>query len=388
MMGMNIIEACPERKMETEVIMKRESLLWFNFSHYFQAVSSDVDMQTANIRHASPLQTSNLQFSEALFRKTRCASQTASSTSNSAPASAAASAPSSKSRRNSVELTLSSEELAGKNDPPLNGLPASLRSASSSEGGDTSVTSEKGSKKRSLNTSIPFLSHPTANPRKRKRSDPEGTPPKKSQGDSTGTRNVCDDSKSPEAPAMGRQDGLTSIEEHDPNPILGVTRAQAFSFSGTPGGMTPCTDVDNMFDENGTASSSQLAKKAVKTERRLPGRKRQPNPDVNIEASLRRQLQLKTNYRAVAKALKPILAELARRSIEEIKKEAEACKRYEQYDTVLQQINMRLNERLAYLDETYWLKKKYAEKVSHVERLARREECTVSLTSSSACLRN
>lgn len=51
-----------------------------------------------------------------------------------------------------------------------------------------------------------------------------------------------------------------------------------------------------------------------KAARRLPGRRRAPVSDPVLEAALRRQLQLRMGHRAVSKALKPVLIELARRT--------------------------------------------------------------------------
>ena len=346
-----------------------------NFSSLL-AISSDGDTSTTNKRPASPVKSSNSRPSEVQNAKSYCASRTGSSTNRSD----AASVVSNESRQNPLERDVLDEERAENFDQSCNGPSASSRSPSSSQERDASLASEKSLKEPPSPCSSPSLSHPSTNSRKRKRSESEGTPAKPTRADFTDAQNTRNNSKSPKVPTIIRQDGLTPIEEHDPNPVSGTARAQAFTFNGTPAITTPGTEVENIFDENGTASSSQLAKKAVKAERRLPGRKRQPNPDINIEADLRRQLQLKTNYRAVAKALKPILAELARRSIEEIKEDVDAYKKHEQYEAVLQQINDRLSKRLAHLEETYRLKRKYAEKVSQAERVAKREECAVSLT--------
>lgn len=52
--------------------------------------------------------------------------------------------------------------------------------------------------------------------------------------------------------------------------------------------------------------------------RRLAGRRRADHPDPDIEALMRRQLQLKSAYRSIARALKPVLAEIAQKTVEDL----------------------------------------------------------------------
>jgi hypothetical protein len=106
--------------------------------------------------------------------------------------------------------------------------------------------------------------------------------------------------------------------------------------------------------------------------KRLPGRRRAPNPNISIEADLRRQLQLKMGYRAVAKALKPILAELAKRTVEELESSQDAHKHTEEYDIVMRELGQRLQSRLEILDN----EKKLLEE--HAERLREANENTAS----------
>ena len=350
-----------------------------NYSHVGQAVSDNIMSQTSSKKHVSPSRSSEIQHSEAIPTTARSASRATSSKSNSPSVSAVASVASSNSRHSLNRPTSLDQGIVEKVNSSHSGLIASSRSsASSSDERDPSPKSEgELGKPAPANSNLLFINSLT-NPRKRKRSDQEGTSLKHFQYGSADTPTVRSEFTSIEAPALSRQGGLTPIEEHGSNKGLGVAQPLADSFGGTPVVTTPCTEVDNIFDENGTVSSSQLAKKAGRPERRLPGRKRQPNPDINIEADLRRQLQLKTNYRTVAKALKPILAELAKRAIEEIREGDEAYRTHEQYEVVLKQLEMRLQERLAYLNESYRLKKKHAEEALQADRNATRDESAVS----------
>lgn len=83
---------------------------------------------------------------------------------------------------------------------------------------------------------------------------------------------------------------------------------------------------------------------------RLPGRKRAQHPDPEVEVALRRQLELKVAYRAVAKALKPVLAELAQRTAQELQEDVELHMRYPEYDDMIRELEDRLQKRLQFLD--------------------------------------
>jgi hypothetical protein len=111
--------------------------------------------------------------------------------------------------------------------------------------------------------------------------------------------------------------------------------------------------------------------------KRLPGRRRAPNPNISIEADLRRQLQLKMGYRAVAKALKPILAELAKRTVEELETGPDAHKRSEEYDIVMRGLDQRLQSRLVILENEKNLLEDHAERVREANEVASNEQYEV-----------
>ncbi|KAI9689410.1 MAG: hypothetical protein M1822_010061 [Bathelium mastoideum] len=91
-------------------------------------------------------------------------------------------------------------------------------------------------------------------------------------------------------------------------------------------------------------ASVEPSDKVVK--KRLPGRRRAPNPNDSIEADMRRQLQLRMSYRAVVKHLKPILQEIANRTEEKIDNDPEYHKTSERFEIVDSQLNQRLQSRL------------------------------------------
>ena len=80
---------------------------------------------------------------------------------------------------------------------------------------------------------------------------------------------------------------------------------------------------------------------------RLPGRRRAHHADMDIEVDLRRQLELRIGYRALAKALKPLLAEIANRTVKDLKEEEEELyKQCPEYQEVLDELDERLQRRL------------------------------------------
>lgn len=79
---------------------------------------------------------------------------------------------------------------------------------------------------------------------------------------------------------------------------------------------------------------------------RLPGRRRAHHADMDIEVDLRRQLELRIGYRALAKALKPLLAEIANRTARDLKAEEELYKECPEYQEVLDELDERLQRRL------------------------------------------
>jgi hypothetical protein len=119
------------------------------------------------------------------------------------------------------------------------------------------------------------------------------------------------------------------------------TGTPAESANGTPAPTTPFTNSQQNHDTD--RDPSRPAK-------RMPGRRRAPNPDASIEADLRRQLHLRLGYRAVAKALKPILAELAQRTLKNVRADEEALKESNEYRTVQAELDARLAERLGHID--------------------------------------
>ncbi|KAF2203284.1 hypothetical protein GQ43DRAFT_470097 [Delitschia confertaspora ATCC 74209] len=110
---------------------------------------------------------------------------------------------------------------------------------------------------------------------------------------------------------------------------------------------------------NGDAATTKAA-----NAKRLPGRRRQPHSDVNIETDLRRQLTLKMGYRSIAKALKPVLAELAARSLKGIEEDPLFHTESPEHERVTKELNQRLQNRKTFLDNERRIKLDQLERVT------------------------
>ncbi|GME26996.1 loc733926 protein [Neofusicoccum parvum] len=143
---------------------------------------------------------------------------------------------------------------------------------------------------------------------------------------------------------------------------------------GGRGGLTLSTHASFQTDATSTPPSAGLpdrdhlsddqqgSERPTKQPKRLPGRRRAPNADPSVEADLRRQLQLKTAYRAVVKVLKPVLAELADRAINDVEEDPKAHEQSDQYEVVKAALDARLAERIAYLDRKLAISKEHVER--------------------------
>ncbi|KAI9766801.1 MAG: hypothetical protein M1840_006276 [Geoglossum simile] len=103
---------------------------------------------------------------------------------------------------------------------------------------------------------------------------------------------------------------------------------------------------------------------------RIPGRRRKPNPDAELDADLGRLAELRRNYRMLTKIVKPAIAELAERAIAGIENDHEAHKKSPQYQLVQDELDARLNQRIALVEREYKLKVAYEKKKMAIE-----EEC-------------
>lgn len=116
----------------------------------------------------------------------------------------------------------------------------------------------------------------------------------------------------------------------------------------------------------------------AKAAKRLPGRRRQPHSNVNVETNLRRQLELKMNYRSLAKVHKTILEELSKRTLENLKNDSEYHKQTPEYIQVMSELDERLKWRMDQLNSERQLKLDQLERVRIAEEHIQKEQFIVS----------
>jgi hypothetical protein len=116
----------------------------------------------------------------------------------------------------------------------------------------------------------------------------------------------------------------------------------------------------------------------AKAAKRLPGRRRQPHSNVNVETNLRRQLELKMNYRSLAKVQKTILEELSKRTLENLKNDPEFHKQTPEYDNVMGELDQRFQSRMNQLNSERQLKLDQLERVTIAEKHIQEQQFIVS----------
>ena len=119
-------------------------------------------------------------------------------------------------------------------------------------------------------------------------------------------------------------------------------------------------NLQNVLPANGDAPA--------KVSKRLPGRRRQPHPDMNVEVDLRRQLTLKTSYRSVAKVLKGYLDELAHRATKNLDEDQDYHRNCPEYKPLIEGLDRKRDAQLDYL--AAWR----SERMEQVERVRTAEE--------------
>ncbi|KAF1997202.1 hypothetical protein P154DRAFT_296052 [Amniculicola lignicola CBS 123094] len=156
--------------------------------------------------------------------------------------------------------------------------------------------------------------------------------------------------------ALSAQDHVQPTEEpsHAPEPAHESESAQeptepppelSDGPSPTPSA-EPIPEID--IEHNALPVATDGA--AAKATRRLPGRRRQPHANVDIEADLRRQLALKTGYRSLAKHMKVLLSELSSRTVQNLEDDGHYHEQFPEYQDVMRQLDERRDARIAFLD--------------------------------------
>ncbi|KAF1918068.1 hypothetical protein BDU57DRAFT_537666 [Ampelomyces quisqualis] len=124
--------------------------------------------------------------------------------------------------------------------------------------------------------------------------------------------------------------------------------------------------LQNVLPTNGDAPA--------KPGRRLPGRRRQPHPDVNIEADLRRQLTLKMNYRSLAKVQKTLLEELSKRTVTNLEKSQNYHEQCPEYEPLMVQLKQRRDGRVDQTDAARTYRLEQLQRVRIAEERIQKEQ--------------
>jgi len=153
---------------------------------------------------------------------------------------------------------------------------------------------------------------------------------------------------------------------------------------GHAGDSPPLSDLGHIHEQKDSPGShldQSVAVEAGKPARRLPGRRRAPHANPQVEAALRRQLHLRMSYRAVAKQLKPLLAELAKRTLHDLKTDALAHEKVQTFDKVKAGLEQTLKRRQKFLDVRRNLDRQKLSRSLEVEVENRKKQYKVSVLS-------
>ncbi|KAH8712157.1 hypothetical protein GQ44DRAFT_713704 [Phaeosphaeriaceae sp. PMI808] len=123
--------------------------------------------------------------------------------------------------------------------------------------------------------------------------------------------------------------------------------------------------LQNVLPTNGDAPA--------KPGRRLPGRRRQPHPDINIETDLRRQLNLKMSYRSLAKVQKSLLEELSNRTINNLKDE-DYHRQCPEYEPLMRQLKERRDSRVDQIHAVRTYRLEQAQRILEAEKHIQKEQ--------------
>ncbi|KAI5253486.1 hypothetical protein E4T42_02974 [Aureobasidium subglaciale] len=151
---------------------------------------------------------------------------------------------------------------------------------------------------------------------------------------------------------LPKQLGITTL---DPTPVVSATASPVGSNQDSNAEQESPTKHSALIPAGDALTASQNGDKPVK---KLPGRRRAPHANPKVEAALRRQLHLRMAYRSVAKNLKPILTELAKRSLSSIHRDPEAHTAFSEYPIVKQTLEGHFQERLDWIQKQKILNKK------------------------------
>jgi len=158
------------------------------------------------------------------------------------------------------------------------------------------------------------------------------------------------DREDAEGPAAGidEADDEDVAAEHDEGEDDGIEDAEGEdveeSEENVEANKSPASAVDSQV-------AAPLQK--GKPQKKMPGRRRHQHAIPTVEAALRRQLDLRVTYRAIAKQLKPILAEISKRTLKNLEKDKHYHEKALEHKTVLSQLAQRRDKRLEWIEDEH-----------------------------------
>lgn len=196
-----------------------------------------------------------------------------------------------------------------------------------------------------------------------------------------------DSTKSDKTPST-RPDGLLTRAQSDASETLQPRRKKRKTTENSSGNadqppeLTDASTAPNSPEQMPDVDGSQTLQNVLPTNgdapaksgRRLPGRRRQPHPDINIETDLRRQLNLKMSYRSLAKVQKILLDELSSRTTSHLEKDAEYHTQCPEYEPLMADLDRRRRSRLDEIDAIRTYRLEQLERIRIAEERIQKEQ--------------
>jgi hypothetical protein len=178
----------------------------------------------------------------------------------------------------------------------------------------------------------------------------------------------------------------SDISEQQPRRKKRKTTATPAESADQPPELTDASTAPNSPEQLPDVDGSQSLQNVLPTNgdapakpgRRLPGRRRQPHPDVNIEADLRRQLTLKMNYRSLAKVQKGILEELSKRTVNNLEKDLDYHKKCPEYEPMMAGLRQHRDNRVDQIEAMRTYRMEQLQRVRVAEERIQKEQYIVS----------
>ena len=205
-------------------------------------------------------------------------------------------------------------------------------------------------------------------------------------------RRASDDSTQSSRTLSARQNGVltrahSDVSDQQPRKKKCKTTEMPPDPADQPPELTDASTAPNspehMLDVDGSQGLQNLlpanGDAPAKTSRRLPGRRRQPHSDINVEIDLRRQLNLKMSYRSLAKVQKALLEELSARATDNLEKDPDYHANCPGHKPLMDSLDQRRDSRLDEVNAARTYRMEQLERVRIAEESIHREQYIVRL---------